>query len=585
MNERDSEGSAAPAEINHGASEKALARRNRLVLGASAALCSLPVVSDLLLSPRDPPFRYFTSDTYYYLNVARNFAEKGFFSFDGEHRTNGFHPLWQVTLAILYKVCLLLHISELTFCYLVILVGVFFTTLAVLLLGRTIRALRGALPVSFALLPIGLYALLLSPVWFLTQEVVGNVSPAEGPLPLYGTTWSYANGMESSLALFAYALLGSAWTRVSRPSTGRALELGILGAFVVLARLDQVFIAASILGFLALRWIAAERWRSFRKVGAIAAGFALPIGIYLLLNFLSCGLAFPVSGASKFSFSHMAAANIHGLRSVFTVEIGSPYWLDRFFRMAQIVLPAAAAAGFLLMSFRVVRTDRGLRLESRFKDAFSSYMQATAVGVLTLCTTVFLFTRVPAYGSWSLPVPVFFLTLAPLSIVASRARPQRGFAIVLGAELCLGLAVFWTLHRQPEYHEAYRRFYLGRKAITNFYRERKPRIIEYDDGIIGFATHFPTLAAFNLATDKTLYEAINQNALLALARERGYDRIASLAYLPWGGALTGDSALKYLARIYANDPSARADYSLEYFDPSIPFAVARIRYWPESAKR
>jgi hypothetical protein len=201
-------------------------RRDTAVLGTAAALCGLPVFADLLLSWRHAPFRYFTSDTYYYLNVARNAAKAGLFSFDGERPTNGFHPLWQALLALLEKGCLLAGVSELAFCYLVLILGTCLTMLAVVVIGRTIRRARGSLPAAFALLPVGLYALLLAPAWIWAQDVRRNFSAAEGPLPLQGTLWSYVNGMESGLALLAFAIFMAvamtgprAGRRVRRPRT------------------------------------------------------------------------------------------------------------------------------------------------------------------------------------------------------------------------------------------------------------------------------------------------------------------------------------------------------------------------------
>ena len=355
-----------------------------------------------------------------------------------------------------------------------------------------------------------------------------------------------------------------------------------MGAFVVLARLDQVFIASSILGVLACRWIRSERGKSARHVLLLGGSFALPVSLYLLLNVLYCGSAFPVSGASKLSFEHAGRANLHGLHSVATVAMDSPYWLDRFFRLMQLVLPALVAVAFLLGSFRVVRTRLGLRFRRRVGDAFTSFVMATAIGVLALCVTIFLFTSVPAYGSWSLPVPVLFVSLAVLSLSPPKRPFQPHAMTFLAAYASVCLLVFVTLQRQPEYHERYRRFFLNRKAVANHYSGQSPKVIEYDDGIIGFATHFHTLSAFNLATDKDLYDAIRGNRLRSLSRSRGYDRVASVAYLPSGG--DGDAALNTLSRTFRGDASVKTTYTLEYFDASIPFAIARIHYANEEAK-
>ena len=39
-----------------------------------------------------------SDDAYYYFQIARNLADGGGVSFDGETPTNGFHPLWLVLL-------------------------------------------------------------------------------------------------------------------------------------------------------------------------------------------------------------------------------------------------------------------------------------------------------------------------------------------------------------------------------------------------------------------------------------------------------------------------------------------------------
>lgn len=237
-------------------------------------------------------------------------------------------------------------------------------------------------------------------------------------------------------------------------------------------------------------------------------------------------------------------------------------------------MPAATALILWAFSFTIVTTSRGARLVRRENDEFTSFILATSGGVVALCATVFLFSDLPAYGSWSLPVPVLFVSLTFLSLSRGRKASKRRLAVLVGAQLSLGFVVFLFLQRQVGYHERYRLFYLNRDAVVAFFRGASPKLIEYDDGIIGFATHFQTLSAFDLASDKELHEAIRQNGLLSIAKRRGYDRIASLAYLP--PSESGATALDYLSSVYRSDASARVTYRLEYFDPSLPFAVARI---------
>ena len=45
-------------------------------------------------------FKYFASDSFYYLTIAKQSTSVEFFSFDGVHPTNAFHPLWEVYLRV-----------------------------------------------------------------------------------------------------------------------------------------------------------------------------------------------------------------------------------------------------------------------------------------------------------------------------------------------------------------------------------------------------------------------------------------------------------------------------------------------------
>ena len=78
--------------------------RRRLVLLLTLGLLVGPVVADLALSGPRRLFAWFAADAFYYLQVARNWADLGRISFDGEHPTNGFHPLWQGVEAALWWV-------------------------------------------------------------------------------------------------------------------------------------------------------------------------------------------------------------------------------------------------------------------------------------------------------------------------------------------------------------------------------------------------------------------------------------------------------------------------------------------------
>src|SRR4051812_4084867 len=184
----------------------------RLVLAIALGVLCVPVLLDLALSGKRRPFGYAAADTFYYLNIARNIARHGSFSFDGQHATNGFHPLWQLLTGALAFVVELLG-SGRQLLPAAILLSLALVTAGIGLLGAAF-ADEGALTPWFALVPVGVYGLLLAPFWIARLDVIGT--SMEGPFPVYGTLWSYANGMESGAVLGAFGLcayLHRAWHR------------------------------------------------------------------------------------------------------------------------------------------------------------------------------------------------------------------------------------------------------------------------------------------------------------------------------------------------------------------------------------
>ena len=91
-----------------------------------ALLACLPVYFDLIISDQSRPFGYLASDSFYYFTVARNWAQTGLSSFDGTYLTNGYHPLWQWSLTLIYKVNLWLGLPEWSLLYTSIFLSVFF---------------------------------------------------------------------------------------------------------------------------------------------------------------------------------------------------------------------------------------------------------------------------------------------------------------------------------------------------------------------------------------------------------------------------------------------------------------------------
>src|SRR5262249_3046477 len=128
----------------------------------------------------------------------------------------------------------------------------------------------------------------------------------EGVLPLYGTLWSYVNGMESGLLLALYALVVWMWVTGDLGSRSKTVVFGCALALLTLSRLDHVFLPLLILAFVTLRG-----WRTRRaQVLAMGLPFAILLGAYLLGNLAWFGSPVPVSGRLKSSFPHVQLSNV-----------------------------------------------------------------------------------------------------------------------------------------------------------------------------------------------------------------------------------------------------------------------------------
>jgi hypothetical protein len=226
------------------------------LIASIAALFSRFFSPNLLLG-------FYQDDFFYYLQIVKNLATHGISSFDGIHLTNGYHPLWLLTLLALYR--LLPGIS--------FFIGLQVVTLIATLAfyagtERVLRVLSVSEPVRSVLtFFISLQALLL-----------------------------LRYGMEITLALplaiwLVYFFLQNKLTL----STGRILGIGFLASLTVLARLDAIILVCLLVlsNLYVNRCKAVWRWLILFSVGFI------PVFIYFAVNYHFFHIFMPVSGHAK----------------------------------------------------------------------------------------------------------------------------------------------------------------------------------------------------------------------------------------------------------------------------------------------
>lgn len=220
-----------------------------------------------LLLIRDPsPF--FADDSFFYLQVGRNFALGHGSTFNRLMPTNGYHPVWMLLCAAVYRA----FPGRIAGLHAVAVLIVLLNLTVLLAITRLLRNLQAPAWVAWTILIPFLFGLQL------------------------GTESSLSAAMLSGTLLALYEFFQRATWR-----TGFAFN--VLAAFAVLSRLDSIFVIASL-------WIAVLLWCFQQKNGAgssmalrVHLGF-IPLyaalwGAYLGSNLLWFHIFMPISGLLK----------------------------------------------------------------------------------------------------------------------------------------------------------------------------------------------------------------------------------------------------------------------------------------------
>jgi hypothetical protein len=238
------------------------------------------------LLPREMHFILLEDDAWMVTNIARHWALGHGITADGVHPTNGFHPLYPLTLGALPY---LVRPGDLDF-------------------GFRANMLMCAVLNTLALLP--LYGLLRT----VSQRVVALAGLALIAFNPFFIRVS-VNAMETSLALLLLLLLW--WAMLAHePGRGEALRgvfLGMLAGLAILARLDTM-IAAGMIGLVLL-------WREVmqrRCLPLVSTAYATTIGIIMV----------PYFARNLFVFGHLtpssgrALSYMHSYRESFALSSG-----------------------------------------------------------------------------------------------------------------------------------------------------------------------------------------------------------------------------------------------------------------------
>jgi hypothetical protein len=242
------------------------------------------------------PGKFPADDGFFYLQIAHNIAAGYGSTFHAITNTNGYHPLW---LLLCTAASFINWLNKGFLIHIVWFIQIALFLMAIWFFRRFEDATAVRLPLGEAFLAfvfIGLGTLYLS---------------------------------EAHLNLFVFTVFLLFVVRFNREHTVGWFTLGIISGLLMLARLDNFFVAGSVLAAA----LFADRTKRVQDALMLILGGTILVGPYLLYNFVTFGHIVPISGAVKSTFPHAHS-----------------FTLDFFGKLAGL-----ACAGYLLLLWTIFK--------------------------------------------------------------------------------------------------------------------------------------------------------------------------------------------------------------------------------------
>jgi len=217
------------------------------------------------------PSPFFADDSFFYLQVGRNFALGHGSTFNRLMPTNGYHPLWMLLCAAIYRV----FPNRIVGLHMVAALIVALNIVVLLVVAKLLRPLQAPAWIAWTILIPFLFGLQLG-----TESSLSAAFLATTLLALFGFFW--------------------------RPSWTTGLAFNLLAALAVLTRLDSIFVVGCI-WIAVLLWSLREKQRNALAVRihlAFIPLYAVLWGAYLASNLHWFHILMPISGLLKSSNGH-----------------------------------------------------------------------------------------------------------------------------------------------------------------------------------------------------------------------------------------------------------------------------------------
>ncbi len=542
-----------------------------LIAALAALSVGWPVLLALAVGGKHVLIRMFTGDSYHYLAIARKAHTFGIYTYDGVHVTNGFHPLWQYTIRALF---LLFHMqSHQGQALTVVWLAWASTVIGVSLASAAIVKATGRYFLGLLVVP-GLYYLIVG-------VHVRNL-----------WIWSSLDGMESAFSILWGGLLFyvlSPYIRNDRRLTEASRAAGLVFPFIILSRLDDFFVLPAFV--LALVCEKTSRGKRLAAAAWLLLPSCFTIALYLLYNYVTAGVAMPLSGSTKSGFAGGTEAYLAMVIHI-PVALNIKEWLtgsssdgyaifSNSFRYVEVLYPLTAASFGATFLYK-----------SRHRSPSYSILLAVCIYIIIKTFYNFLFVHPWHQSDW-------YYAMATLSLSFLGAVASRGFwsriesqtilrnGIVTGYLLIMLLSAsqFYASIVYPPSFSPEDNYWARAEAIrAELQRKGCHGIINVDDGISAFLLDLPSMHGFAFATDREAQRAYGDGKMLSLAYSRGINTLTGFGYLATDSPPLSDPEIRRyllgnnLSRQVVLNDEKDYEFSLAYYDPvlKLPF----IRFSP-----
>jgi hypothetical protein len=428
-------------------------------------------------------------DAYYYLEIAKNIAAGKGVTFDGIHKTNGFHPLWLLILTGLASVP-----------------------------GLGLTGLTRATVMSQAVLLLGSLIIIKNILkGLLHPYLIGAVLL----VPLYPRFFHiFTVGMESGLLIFllllTFYLLSKLFAGITNGNWFlNSLALGALSGLIILTRLDAFVFPAAFLVALVIRGVLNRNvfWKSLSAAlfaGIVTIASLLP---FLLWNYHNFGTFATVSSMMKvkWDFSRL------GFNFRYLPGNTAEYYLG--------VLVALSAA--------VISRKREYLVNEQ-RRSFLNTLLVFVIPAIVVVLFFFLFVKWALFAyAFASTIPVItFGVAAVLILIHYRIESdvfKRKFAIlifIVALILAVGMQVFSSSR-------------INRSAMMRIYdaaiwaRENTPADAVFamkDCGAFGYYSERTTINLDGMVNDFEYQEYLSRGELEEYLDENGVDYFVQHAF-------------------------------------------------------